>query len=142
MRTIRFRAKRVDNGEWVFGGYSYCEKDNTHYITVMGKDHISHIGFHQQVYPETIGQYTGLKDKKGKEIYEGDILKMRLGCDQMDINEYDVICQVVYGFRGRGSEIGFTGETKAGFQIPLASQCCLQVIGNIYENPELIGEEV
>ena len=42
-----FKAKRKDDGEWVFGGLSYCEKTNAYFITNMGKDHISYIGYSQ-----------------------------------------------------------------------------------------------
>ena len=69
-----FRAKRKDSGEWVFGGLSYCEKTGAYFITNMGKDHISYIGFHQEVDPETICQCTGLKDKNGNLIWENDIV--------------------------------------------------------------------
>lgn len=55
-----FKAKRKDRGEWVFGGLSYCET-GAYFITNMGKDHISYIGFHQEVDPNTICQCTGLK---------------------------------------------------------------------------------
>ena len=69
-----YRAKRKDNCEWVFGGLSYCEKTNAYFITNMGKDHISYIGFHQEVDSNTICQCTGLKDKNGKLIWENDIV--------------------------------------------------------------------
>ena len=62
MREIKFRGKRTDNGEWVYGGYAYCAKDDTHWIAVIGVDHISHIGRHKQVDPATVGQFTGLRD--------------------------------------------------------------------------------
>lgn len=69
-----FKAKRKDNCEWVFGGLSYCDKTGAYFITNMGKDHISYIGFHQEVDSNTICQCTGLKDKNGKLIWENDIL--------------------------------------------------------------------
>lgn len=83
-----FKAKRKDDGEWVFGGLSYCEKTNAYFITNMGKDHISYIGFHQEVDSNTICQCTGLKDKNGNLIWENDIVSCKhekyIGTDVLD----------------------------------------------------------
>jgi uncharacterized phage protein (TIGR01671 family) len=72
MREIKFRGKRVDNGGWV-EGYYFESFTGIPYIMVL-HDHILKMTEYYQVIYATIGQYTELKDKNGKEIYEGDVV--------------------------------------------------------------------
>ena len=128
-RDIEFRGKTKDN-EWIYGYYHKetstsialqeygINEINTHYIHTV----IEHLLFKIEVISETIGQYTGLKDKNGKKIFEGDIVKSKYGVFKSKVEWNDSFC----GF------FPFCNNDTGIF----ADEC--EVIGNIYENKELL----
>jgi hypothetical protein len=133
MREIKFRGKRIDNGEWVYGlllrnklGVYIITEGNPHECTQYGYIEISE---YARVNPETVGQLTGLEDRNGKEIYEGDIV----------IGDAGIECAVDWDkenarFHANGIRVKQVG-------IPAEAFVRREVIGNIYSNPELLGGE-
>ena len=136
MREILFRGK-MDDGEWVYG--SFCMDALEQFNGMCGVDgfirlYDKAIGKMQtyEVDRETVGQYTGLKDKNGKRIFEGDIVRCGTGR----------ICKVVF-FISPGVS-GFDLIPIGGFDEPPPHKWSLfsdtEVIGNITDNPELLGK--
>lgn len=74
IRTIKFKAKRLDNGEWV-KGYFYEENDNTYIIENRQKESMLNRNVTHKVDPSTVCQFTGAKDCDGTSIYEHDLLR-------------------------------------------------------------------
>ena len=133
-----YRAKRTDDGEWVFGGLSYCEKTNAYFITNMGKDHISYIGFHQEVDSDTICQCTGLKDKNGKLIWENDICRRVL----LPTKRIKINFKTTYvPYKCCISAIDLDGSNITFLSDYINNQYEVEVIGNIFDNKELLERE-
>lgn len=124
-REILFRGKDKATDQWVYGDYTHNEGLNTHYIS-RNVNNTSRKAW--EVDPDTIGQYTGLKDKNGKKIFEGDIV--RLGGDF-----HYFIFNIEYGSFVAASIKGGIGIRL--FQRTITN-CGYAIIGNIHDNPELL----
>lgn len=131
MREIKFRGKNSFNDRWEYGSL-VKENDGDLWIFPDGEQHRSEGGNFSAalVDPETVGQYTGLKDKKGREIYEGDIVvTIAHGCRYVE--------QVLWyeNLLGGGYSFSFVGQ---GCGPACHKQDTMEVIGNIHDNPELL----
>ena len=121
IREVIFRGKRTDNGEWIEGsllGIDWCDKPSTYSIAPN-----TPVSFFYSVIPETVGQFTGLTDKNGRKIFEGDIV--------------DYISSDVIGNPKTGTII-VEDMTDYDTMIYLNHSDELQIIGNIHDNPELL----
>lgn len=125
MREILFRGKREANGQWVFGSLIVWPDGDTEICRQMPdrKDEMGKVC----VRSDTVGQYTGLTDKNGKKIFEGDIV--RNGDYTMIVVWYDFHAAFMLAFRVDGEY----------FEAISNSHIYLEVIGNIHDNPELLG---
>lgn len=131
-RVIKFRGKRVDNGEWVYGDLLKPFKSQFYVLDYSKFDydcfeHIGEVAEQFEVVPETVGQFTGLLDKNSKEIYEGDILSTQ---------ERDIFFVIVWdsfncGFKFRNI------KTNSYYEID-ESLIRLELVGNIHDNKELL----
>lgn len=129
-REILFKAKRIDNGEWVEGQYAYI----TNPLTEDGKP-IKHLIcngtsiFNDLIDPETLCQYTGLTDKYGKEIWENDIVKLPDEDDYFKCEWDEDAARFV--LNGDGLTVDF--DNYYGYEC--------EVVGNIFDNADLLEVE-
>ena len=134
MREILFRGKDVDRKEWVYGGYSLYP--HTRFPCAPTVYEVDEGCWHPvEVIPGTVGQYTGLNDKNGRKIFEGDIV--RHYNDERMPETYDIGCIIF-----NTCECMFR-RTSVGRNdsFAIAKHCLYEVIGNIHDNPELMKGE-
>lgn len=146
MREILFRAKAINrdtgyhrtkykNGDWVYGLIIKPHYDDfpTIPMEMRNTDGIGGI----DVDYKTVGQFTGLTDKNGKKIFEGDIVKIIAPISDFDDNGGKIIVgemifdDACFWLKGYGGVAPYA---------PYWNECELEVIGNIHDNPELLGE--
>lgn len=113
-REILFRGKRKDNGEWEYGDL-WCNPYGKRVVCIVSPINDQGTTGGNEVIPETVGQFTGLYDKNGKRIFEGDIM------------------------RNAGNVVEFySGDFCINGDSPLSYWTGTEVIGNLYDNPELL----
>ena len=151
MREIKFRAKRTDNGAWVYGDLQHVQRINT-------KEQAEQSGRYSEpavrianydVDEQTIGQYTGMKDNNGKEIYEGDIVDWtffyKAYCNGGAVEQDTIITGIIEWYQGGfilkviNNDIEYAGQYSiSGLNTDTESDA--EVKGNIHDNPELLTE--
>ena len=134
MREILFHGKRADNGEWVEGDVLQTRYHSGHIeYQIMPQTPVSSA---VPVLPETVGQYTGLTDRNGKRIFEGDICKFKRF---NDVHIGKVVFNVTTAsfIMWYQPIVGAYGE-KATQKMLLSVCDNIEVVGNIHDNPELL----
>lgn len=120
MRMIKFRGKRVNRIEWVYSTESFVQTDEGICMGLYNEE--------KDVIPDTVGQFTGLYDKDGKEIYEGDIMNNPTSKNVGVVQWNSVLCQFQLSWQ----------NMLTAADIAFMVMCGSLVIGNIYDNPELL----
>ena len=125
---IMFRGKEAESGKWLYG---WVLGEKTKSIIELDTQYVSKEGveayYISVVIPETVGQYTGLDDKNGKKIFEGDVCKLILN---------KVFVELTSGsFKSRRVDKNDVFFPVCEFTV---NQCHPEVIGNIHDNPELM----
>lgn len=124
-REIKFRGKAKLDGKWWFG--NLVPKDTRGRTQINNPEH----GGCFDIDPETVGQFTGLRDKSGKEIYEGDIVRTLVSRLNATKNK-----------KYRNFVIRYDApQFWNGYDSILMRPMYMEVIGNIYDNPELLKED-
>ena len=130
MREIKFRGKRLDNGEWLYGSL----------VILNGRYFIFDDANRHEVDPTTVGEFTGLKDKNGKEIYEGDVIRSPLSEDKTRPHR-------IFYHTGNAAFMGALVDRKELCYLRLDQDWIYkfgkEVISNIHDNTEFLkgGEQ-
>ena len=121
-RIIKFRGRRIANDEWVYGSLlRWPDGDCTILESKDGKNYV----WKRKIEPNTVGQYTGLRDTDGREIYDGDIVRTSVAKDAIGVVEWN------------NDQASFVVHMKGRTQCyPLSKSD--KIIGNIHDNPELL----
>ena len=148
-RTIKFRAKRIDNNKWAYGGLiqadDYCiiDQGNELYVerdyNFRGDTHFFQLSG-VMCDEKTVGQFTGLLDKNGKEIYEGDIISVNGKYPKLVKYIDDYACFCLANITDLNKKwISPWQQVSSSWWNDFKRE--IRVIGNIYDNPDLIKEE-
>jgi len=134
MREIKFRGKRIDNGDWIFGNFIFDEEWQKAYISYPKKGAVYITLKSDEVDAKTVGQFTGLLDKEKKEIYEGDIVEITI---ETTLHEWEhkERLTVVY----KCASFCLENERRSTLLHKDKYESEREIIGNIYENQELLG---
>lgn len=135
MREILFRGKTTLDNEWVVGAGVYKSEGYTWIITDDATKTENRGTGSDAINPETIGQYTGLTDKNGTKIFEGDIVK-GLFCYCLPVNSIVTFRDGAFGL------LWYRGDIETFWAFTSICNVEYEVIGNIHDNPELmVGEQ-
>ena len=129
MRTIKFRGKIKVTGKWMYGDITHLYEDSFMQIDISDWD----------VFPETIGQFTGIVDRNGVEIYEGDIIQT------YDSKGKPILHEVYYlesEARFATKLIGYENLNEGSLSQKWINELGFEVIGNIFDNRELLQNKL
>ena len=149
MRDIIFRGKRIDNGEWITGGIFQQKADGVEDEVVYIIDNSSNdVDWAHRVIPETVGQFTGVADKNGKRVFEGDIFQyephFKTEKAWIGIVKYRNTHDYYRACNDCGFVIEWQDESIMTTREDLLYWCgdgkSASVIGNVYDDPELLEE--
>ena len=145
VREVIFRGKRTDNGEWIEGsllGIDWCDKPSTYSIAPN-----TPVSTFYSIIPETVGQYTGLTDKNGVRIFEGDIVRATIEraerCQSPRIENgvigYDCIGMIgLILYKDKNGENVWSDFFNELSLSGLIEDYYFEIIGNIHDNPDIL----
>ena len=141
MREILFRGKRIDNGEWVEGDllrtkFYLDDYEHSLIFTATVEFPRSEFGGANEVSSESVGQFTGIIDKNGKRIFEGDIVKHYNRMQEPEAYEVGCIYYDDVHCKWRRTK----ADDADKFNPEIRAYAKYEVIGNIHDNPELLAE--
>lgn len=143
-REVIFRGKRLDNGKWLYGDFMH---DNHQGCYIFPND-CTGLYTENKVDPDTVGEFTGMRDKHGKKVFEGDIVRRRdsaFGYIDVGVVKYDChLGAFVLECEDDGRIYQCTFKKDFSYndgKCTIEGTYSYEVIGNIYDNPELLNKK-